>query len=694
MKPVLIIENSGHGLSLNESKSSVSEKKYVMNGIFTCFDEINRNQRVYTAESFVPHVSEMMKKKEWGVIYGEFDHPDVFDVSMKYVSHVVENAWFNKKDNRIDGEIRLLNTQYGKDAKAIVDDGYPLFVSSRAAGVTESNGHVQLKQLFTYDIVADPGFSAAKMNIKTLNESVGFSNENTGLIEVDKQKLTMLSEKYQKSSNLIFDLTDESDTNKLFNMNKNDMVTKKQLIDYSKYLNGEIKRMNKVLLEKTSMPTTEYDKTVEQLVSYNEKLQEQMDKMVGYLDYLSEKLTISYSSTKQLEKKTEKIVDYVEYIGENVDKNIEYTQYVAENVDKNIEYTQYVAEHLNKTIDYSEYIAEQVEKSIVYTEYLAEQVDRTIDYSQYIAESLEKNINYSEYIAENLETTIQFSEYLGENLDANIGYSEFIVEKLEKTIDYTDYISECVDKTLEYSNSIAESIKSGKINETKTADEFLKQTPIVEKKVVKKEIITEVKPTVKPIVEKVVSQSVEPVLTESKLTDNTSKENLSSKIDNLINEAKKREASKEQRPIFYEFLNPSDIKFFESQSFEVQEEIKVSLNESVGYYSRQDVVGIMKNVIEKDKPSPEQNLVNNMPEEVKPIWESCDAKTKKAILSQARVYDISTPELVEHFWNTRNFDFLQSNTSKILLESNNPFIKNDKLSEEEIARITKRFNHL
>ena len=101
---------------------------------------------------------------------------------MKYVSHVIENAWYNKENDRVDGEIRLLNTHWGKEAKSIVDDGCPLFVSSRAAGITESNGHVKLKQLFTYDIVADPGFSSARMKVKSLNENLGFKDEIISVI--------------------------------------------------------------------------------------------------------------------------------------------------------------------------------------------------------------------------------------------------------------------------------------------------------------------------------------------------------------------------------------------------------------------------------------------------------------------------------------------------------------------------------
>ena len=50
---------------------------------------------------------------------------------------------------------------------------------------------------------------------------------------------------------------------------------------------------------------------------------------------------------------------------------------------------------------------------------------------------------------------------------------------------------------------------------------------------------------------------------------------------------------------------------------------------------------------------------------------------------------------MEHFWNTRNFDFVV-NESRILLESNsnNPFEKMNKLSESEEEYFTKKFKSL
>ena len=90
---------------------------------------MNRNERIYTADKFLPHLDEMLKrKKQLGIIYGEFDHPDVFDTSLARISHTVESLTFNKSKNVVEGTIRLLNTHYGREAKSLVDDDCPIFV--------------------------------------------------------------------------------------------------------------------------------------------------------------------------------------------------------------------------------------------------------------------------------------------------------------------------------------------------------------------------------------------------------------------------------------------------------------------------------------------------------------------------------------------------------------------------------------
>ena len=437
MKPVLIVEHCMDGLKpLNEAASM--DAPVILGGTFTEFNIKNRNDRIYTAEKFLPHLQELLTRKDQlGVIYGEFDHPDVFDTSLSRVSHTIEKAFYVKETNVVKGEIRLLNTHWGKEAKALVNDGCPIFVSSRAAGITESDGTVTVKRLFTYDAVADPGFSSARMEVKSLNESLGF-NETANF--------------------RVYDISDESKINELFQMNKDEFVTKKQMLEYSNYLTEEIEKF-KTNINDAIKGKGDFDPAkLESMLGYYEKLQENQTKMTKYLDYLAEKVQIVVNENVELKKTTTDLIKHNDYLAENLEKLGNYTEYVAENVDKSIDYAKYIAETLDKNIDFSEYIAEHVDKNIKYSEYLAENLDKSIDYSEYIAESLDNSIAYAEYIAENLDSSIEYSEYLAENLDNSIVYSEYIAENLDNNIAYSEYIAEHVDNNISYSEYIAENL--------------------------------------------------------------------------------------------------------------------------------------------------------------------------------------------------------------------------------------------
>ena len=179
-KKLLIVERSNaplnftveHALNENNEHSD----SIVLTGLFTSFNTKNRNGRIYESADFLPHVEALREQIESKRLLGELDHPHGFEISLGNVSHVVESLEFDPQQNAIVGKIRLLNTTAGKEAQALVRDGIPLNISSRAAGTVDESGHVKLQQLFTYDLVADPGFANAQL--KRVNESYGFGDDN------------------------------------------------------------------------------------------------------------------------------------------------------------------------------------------------------------------------------------------------------------------------------------------------------------------------------------------------------------------------------------------------------------------------------------------------------------------------------------------------------------------------------------
>ena len=698
MKPVLIVENSTNSLI----RENAGKKDYILGGIFTEFGVKNRNERIYTADKFLPALQEMNERmNSLGAVYGEFDHPDVFDTSLSRASHVVSKAEYIKEKNLVSGEIRLLSTYWGREAKSLVDDGCPVFVSSRAAGITESDGSVSLKKLFTYDIVADPGFASAKMSVKVLNESLGYTNP--------------------KSNFRIYEMSDESKINELFNMNKNEFVTKKQLTDYSQYLVKEIATTKKEVKNAISKGNMN-PKKLEQLLEYYEELNSTNSQVVKYLDYLAEKIQIVVNENKSLKSTTEKLakhndylaenlekaINYTEYVAENLDKNIEYSEYLAENLDKNISYSEYIAENLDKNISYSEYLAENLDKNIEYSEYLAENLDKNIAYSEYIAENLDKNIAYSEYIAEHVDNSIAYSEYLAEHVEGNIAYSEYIAEHLDDNIAYSEYIAENLDKSISYQGMIVEKLNGGKLFESEGSFPSLQAAGFenVEEKEEEKEecgglgMEREEEHETMGIASAENAESYEKEEEDEDCGPNTheisgaNETELSESINKLIEEAKKRKVSETTDLNFLKFLNKSQVDSFYALSDEEQETVKFHINER-SYFTQKEVLSLIAEALSKKNESLEERVIRLMPENIKPIWNQLNESSKKSVLSQARLYPedvLKTESQVEHFWSTRNLKKNESVTKKLV--SHESLIQEDKISDKEAKAILERFKNL
>ena len=703
MKPVLIVENSTN--SLIRESSDTGKKDYILQGTFTEFGVKNRNERIYTADKFLPALKEMNERMtNPGAVYGEFDHPDVFDTSLSRASHLITKANYVAESNLVSGEIRLLSTYWGKEAKALVDDGCPVFVSSRAAGITESDGTVSLKKLFTYDIVADPGFASAKMSIKVLNESLGYETE--------------------KSNFRIYDLSNESKTNDLFNMNKNEYVTKQQLTDYSKYLVNELASTKKEVKSAISKGNLS-PKKLEQLLEYYDELNSTNSQVVKYLDYLAEKVQIMVNENKSLKETTDKLikhndylaenlekaVNYSEYLAENLDKNIAYSEYVAENLDKNIAYSEYIAENLDKNITYSEYLAENLDKNISYSEYLAENLDKNIAYSEYIAENLDKNIAYSEYIAEHVDNSIAYSEYLAEHVEGNIAYSEYIAEHLDDNIAYSEYIAENLDKTISYAGLITEKLNGGKMFESEGAFpelnahgfESLEEEENDEEESWSMEDDEEESNGIAHVAEEEAYAHEENENEDDEDDDEecgtpkyegNSDSQLSESINKLIEEAKKRKVSETSDLNFLKFMSKSQVDSYYALTNEEQDTVKLHINES-SYFTQKEVLSLISEALSTKNETLEERVIRMMPENTKAIWKQLNESAKKSILSQARLYPsdmLMTESQIEHFWGTRNLKTNESVTKKLV--SHDALIQEDKLSDGELNSIMERFKNI
>lgn len=370
----LITKPNDYNLLIVEKSSSVltqtgEEKDYVLEGVFGEIDVKNKNNRIYTEQEYVPQIESLQEKIKSSKLLGELDHPQQFDISLKNVSHVIEEVRYDSESKRVMGKIKLLDTDAGRQAKALVDSGIPLHISSRAAGEVSEGGKVKIKQLFTYDLVADPGFANAELT--RVNESFGFDNDDSLYIyEVFKnteENKTTENKKEQKMEEFV--KTDD------FN-------------NYTKYLAEQIKGLKSALTDLSensnegSATTNEDIKTV---TAHNDHIVESINNLTEYVKYVAEK--------------TNSAIDYTEYVAEKTDQAIQYTEHVAEKADQGISYTEHVAESVSNLKDYANYLAEtynggaeQNEKLIEYVNYLKDNVQNVSEYANYIAESINEQL--------------------------------------------------------------------------------------------------------------------------------------------------------------------------------------------------------------------------------------------------------------------------------------------------------------
>jgi hypothetical protein len=534
-------------------------------------------------------------------------------------------------------------------------------------------------------------------------------------------------------------MSDESKINDLFNMNKNEYVTKQQLTDYSKYLINEIASAKNQV--KTAVKSGNLNpKKLHQLMEYYEELNSTNSQIVKYLDYLAEKVQVVVSENNSLKntaqklishndylaENLEKAINYSEYLAENLDKNISYSEYLAENVDKNISYSEYLAENLDKNIAYSEYLAENLDKNISYSEYLAENLDKNIAYSEYIAENLDKGISYSEYLAEHLDNSIAYSEYLAEHVEGNIAYSEYIAEHLDENISYSEYLAENLDKAVSYAGMIAENLNSNKLNENSksnnnlpTLEEFgFEELPEEEELGHEEEFKTEDEFGGGELPQEMGGEEGQEEMGEEghdemsgeeesweeeegeeemhpepemKFEKNSDTE-LSQQIDKLILEATKRKVSETNELHFLRFLNKRQVDSFYNLSNDEQEQVKLYINEK-SYFTGSDVLKLIQEALSSQNESLEERLIRLMPENIKPIWSQLNESAKRSVISQARLYpDLTTESNVEHFWMTRSLKKKDPSSKKLI--SSEPLIQEDKLGDNEMKSILERFKNL
>ena len=622
-KRVLVVERSGSDISYsNETVTNnlgKQEESIVLTGIFTTFNQKNRNGRIYESADFLPHIEALKESIKNHTLLGELDHPHGFEISLTNASHVIESLDYDPQRNVVVGKIRLLNTAKGKDAQALVRDGIPLHISSRAAGTVDESGHVKLQQLFTYDLVADPGFANAVLS--RVNEGV----DSNPISDESRRILTEMKEKYEKLNEGL-NLIQSSDDCEIYETNTELLPeTGQEGLNTDRFgaaqqnqnankraINGTIDDTN----NNNNMDNGKYI-SFEDFQKYTENLSEIIaDLQSAIANYKTE--LDSVKKEKEGIKPTETFEDgktdnsaiaalvadevnaKVSEVQEKYNNLKKYTMYLAEQLDKSISHQDYIVENANdilkkqdEIIKHNNYIVDNLNDTIGYQNYIAEMLDKSIDYSNMLAEEQNKNIAHSDYLVEKMNQMIRHQDYIAESCNNIIEEGNKLNEKFEQLKSHNNYIVEGMNNIVAHNDYIVESINSKEENALNEENKVVEENN---------------KPTENQKPEQKTDENK-----EEKFNSKKYQSEINEKLGNLISTVKTH----------YE----------ETKKKEVEQ------------------IAESKKAIEN---SNEFMLVNYIPERLKEKWANLSDERKQEILAESKMLVIKDANTATYFWNTRD----------------------------------------
>lgn len=598
-KDLLIVEMSSSALTVDKNEN----KDYVLEGIFGQIDQKNRNNRIYTEDEYVPQIEALQAKIKSSKLLGELDHPTQFDTSLKNVSHIVEELYYDKDTKEVRGKIRLLDTDAGRQAKALVDAGVPLQISSRAAGAVESNGKVKIKQLFTYDLVADPGFENAEL--KRVNESYGFSNDDGIYI-------------YEMGgeANILENNSEQENTNTQIKENQNmaEFVKAEDFNKYSEYLAKEIKSIKEAIDARSEEETTGVDEKITKVIGHSDHIAESVNKLEKYVSYVAERLDES--------------IQYTEHVAEKTDQGIQYSEALAEKLDEGIQYTEHVAEGVSKLKDFANYLAEAHNENTVSGENL-------IEYVNYLKENMQSISEYAEYIAESINENLVVEE------EGNVEGEEAGVEGEEVVKKDETELEEVGDNSAE-GNVSADGEEAGQ--EAEEGAEGAADGVDEPEEVHSEE-------------DKGTQEEADDEMPEDEGEDGASdpleayKKEVSSKLDALVESATKAE---NENPSFFRIVSSTT----QSKYNELNEAAKTEVRQFVskrGFMTESEIVSLIEKsnmIVESRQAQP--FVLEAMPAEYSEVWSNLSEAKQNQILAQSKYHKLETEYQVRNFWQTRD----------------------------------------
>jgi hypothetical protein len=151
------------------------QKKLYITGPFLQGNIKNRNERIYPTDMLESSIKKYVETKvRHNRALGELNHPPGIEINLNNVSHrIVE---LKMVESNGVGKALILDTPKGQIARALIEGGCNIGVSTRGLGKLDENKQgvklVSEFDLVTVDIVAEP--SAPDAYVKAINEGLKY----------------------------------------------------------------------------------------------------------------------------------------------------------------------------------------------------------------------------------------------------------------------------------------------------------------------------------------------------------------------------------------------------------------------------------------------------------------------------------------------------------------------------------------
>ena len=140
----------------------------LVEGILATAEVKNGNGRYYPKDLWEREIDKYNQIVKENRATGELDHPDSTIISLKNVSHIIREVWWD--GDKVMGKLAILPTTSGNILKALIENNVQVGVSSRGMGslkeINEGTLEVQDDfELLCWDFVSTPSNPGSFMQL-------------------------------------------------------------------------------------------------------------------------------------------------------------------------------------------------------------------------------------------------------------------------------------------------------------------------------------------------------------------------------------------------------------------------------------------------------------------------------------------------------------------------------------------------